>query len=117
MPSVTKCLWCGGFSSRVSEKCQHCNRVEWTSEPVVREGIALKLSRWTGAISGLVLMGLTGGIVWGITGLPSIGLVMFFAGAAIWFGICQAFRNNSPSTMRVLRWLFPYDSWTLPQDQ
>jgi hypothetical protein len=106
---------CGRYNSQTAEFCTECSEVLGESRtPSPRNSVTSKLFRWTGTISGLVLMGLTGGFVWGITGLPSVGLLLFIAGAAIWFGICQAFRNNSPSTMRVLRWLFPYDSWSQP---
>jgi hypothetical protein len=47
---------------------------------------------------------------------PGDKIIMVILGAAIWFGICQAFRNNNPPGMRVLKWLFPYDSWTLADD-
>ena len=118
MPNLKKCQ-CGRYNSQTAEFCSECGEAlgEFHTEKPSDEMFDL-----IGKPTGWVLMILTGFIVKvsliGLVATSSpVGIILVLGvGALIWFGICRAFRNNSPSTMRVLRWLFPYDSWTSADD-
>ena len=115
----TECAWCGKINSRVLEWCQHCGKPDWTSAPVERLTVVDKSFVFIGRLVGWALMIMTGAFVVlyvAASRFPGDKLVLVVVGAAIWYGVCLAFRNNSPPVMRVLRWLFPYDSWTLADD-
>ena len=115
--SNLKVCQCGRYNSQSDEFCNECGK---TLGEYHTKNPSNKIFDFIGKITGLLVMVMTGVIVMisllGLIATSPGGIIMWGVGALIWFGICRAFRNNSPSTMRVLSWLFPYDSWTLADE-
>jgi hypothetical protein len=111
MSDLQRCN-CGLDNIRTAEFCRECG-TSLTDSSGKLPGHGLLM--FVGKLSGWALMIATGVFVLVFVSLPRFPgdkFIMVILGAVIWFGICQAFRNNNPLVMRVLKWLFPYDSWT-----
>ena len=112
--SKLNCGWCGKTNDKVLELCQHCGIPEWTSAPIEKLPFGYKTFTAVGMLSGLILIGFTGVIpVILVVGsrFPGDRFAGIIAGLIIWYGLSRVFRNSSIFGT-LLKWLFPYESWT-----